>query len=113
MVALVIAGTMLLWMAAQWIGSTAGLAARYVFLVDLLALAGFTWALVVGLQLRCGEAPASQRRRVDERNAGRAKERHGNHGPSGSPGATRCSYDFMWARKIVLVICSISRGRKI
>lgn len=50
-VALVIAGTMLLWMAAQWIGREIGLPARYAFLFDLAALAGFTWAIVVGLQI--------------------------------------------------------------
>lgn len=44
--ALVIAGTMLIWLAAQFIGPRIGLAGRYALLVDLLALAGFIWAFV-------------------------------------------------------------------
>ncbi len=51
LVALVIAGTMILWMSAQWLGGQIGLQARYVFLFDLLALAGFAWALVVTYQI--------------------------------------------------------------
>ncbi|MDJ0626935.1 MAG: DUF5337 domain-containing protein [Rhodobacter sp.] len=50
-VALVIAGTMLLWMAAQWIGGELGLQARFVFLFDLAALAAFVWAFVVTYQI--------------------------------------------------------------
>ncbi|PTE14736.1 DUF5337 domain-containing protein [Pseudogemmobacter blasticus] len=50
-VALVIAGTMLLWMGAQWLGGQMGWPARYVFLFDLAALAAFTWALVVTYQI--------------------------------------------------------------
>lgn len=45
--ATVMAGTMLLWMGAQWLGGTLGWEARYVFLFDLAALAAFFWALVV------------------------------------------------------------------
>lgn len=44
--ALVIAGTMLLWLAAQFIGPRIGLAGRYALLIDLLALAAFIWAFV-------------------------------------------------------------------
>lgn len=44
--ALVIAGTMLIWLAAQFIGPRIGLAGRYALLVDLLALAAFIWAFV-------------------------------------------------------------------
>ena len=51
LVALVIAGTMLLWMAAQWIGGQLGLAPRYAMLFDLAALASFFWALVVTFQI--------------------------------------------------------------
>ena len=51
MVALVIAATMLLWMAAQWLGGVLGLQARFVFLFDLAALAAFFWALVVTYQI--------------------------------------------------------------
>ncbi len=50
-VALVIAATMLLWMAAQYIGGELGLAARYVFLFDMFAMAGFIWALIVTVQI--------------------------------------------------------------
>lgn len=51
LVALVIAGTMLLWMGAQIIGGELGLAPKYALLVDLSALAGFIWALVVTYQI--------------------------------------------------------------
>ncbi|MCG6903654.1 MAG: DUF5337 domain-containing protein [Rhodobacter sp.] len=51
LVALVIAGTMVLWMLAQWIGREVGLQARFVFLFDLAALGGFIWALVVTYQI--------------------------------------------------------------
>ncbi len=47
MVALVIAGAMLLWMAAQWIGGRIGLDPSYAFLFDLAALAALIWSLVV------------------------------------------------------------------
>jgi Zn-dependent protease with chaperone function len=50
-VAFVIAGTMLLWMGAQWVGGKMGLEARYVFLFDFAALAAFFWALVVTYQI--------------------------------------------------------------
>ncbi|MGI1661172.1 DUF5337 domain-containing protein [Palleronia sp. KMU-117] len=50
-VSVVIAGTMILWMLAQVIGGQLGLEERYVFLFDLFALAGFTWALVVTWQI--------------------------------------------------------------
>jgi len=45
--ALVIAVTMLGWMAAQYLGGHLGWPARFVFLFDLAALAAFFWALVV------------------------------------------------------------------
>lgn len=45
--ALVIAGTMLLWLGAQWLGPKLGLPGRYAILFDLAALAAFFWALVV------------------------------------------------------------------
>ena len=50
-VSLVIAGTMILWIAAQWIGGKLGLPDRYAFLIDLFALAGFLWALIVTWQI--------------------------------------------------------------
>lgn len=51
MVSLVIAGTMLLWIGAQWIGSKLGITTRYSLLLDLMALAAFVWALVVIYQI--------------------------------------------------------------
>lgn len=50
--ALVIAGAMLIWLAAQWIGPAMGLAGRYALLVDFAALAAFVWAFIVALQIR-------------------------------------------------------------
>ncbi len=50
-VALVIAGVALVWMGAQWLGGALGWEARYVFLIDFLALAGFLWAMIVTYQI--------------------------------------------------------------
>lgn len=47
LVALVIAGTMLLWIGAQYLGGQMGWPPRFALLFDLLAVAGFFWALVV------------------------------------------------------------------
>ncbi|MEO9826571.1 MAG: DUF5337 domain-containing protein [Paracoccaceae bacterium] len=51
LVSIVIAGTMIIWMAAQWLGGKLELPQHYVFLVDLFALAGFLWALIVTFQI--------------------------------------------------------------
>ena len=51
LLALVIAGTMLLWLAAQWIGPRIGLAGEYAVLIDLVVMAAFVMALYNGLQL--------------------------------------------------------------
>jgi len=51
MVSVVIAGTMIVWIAAQYLGKTYGLAPRYAVLFDLLALVGFFWSLVVIYQI--------------------------------------------------------------
>lgn len=51
MVAIVIAMTMLIWLGAQWLGGRLGLPMRYVFLLDLSALAAFVWAFVVIYQI--------------------------------------------------------------
>lgn len=51
LVALVIAGTMLLWMAGQQIGAELDLPLKYTLLLDLAALAGFIWALIVTYQI--------------------------------------------------------------
>lgn len=45
--ALVMAGTMVVWMGAQWLGGSMGWEPRVVFLFDLMALAAFSWALFV------------------------------------------------------------------
>ena len=49
--AIVIAVTMVLWLAAQFVGGRLGLPARFVFLFDFAALAAFFWALVVAFQI--------------------------------------------------------------
>lgn len=46
-----IALTMVLWMGGQWLGGKLGLETRYVFLIDMLALAGLTWSLFVTWQV--------------------------------------------------------------
>jgi len=51
LVGIVLAGTMILWMGAQWLGGQMGWQARYVFLFDFAALAAFLWALVVTYQI--------------------------------------------------------------
>lgn len=51
MAGLVIAGAMLLWLAAQWLGPVLGLSLRLAVLFDLLALAAFVWALIVTYQI--------------------------------------------------------------
>ena len=47
LVAFVIAGTMILWMGASFLGGRLGWETRFAFLFDLAAMAAFTWALVV------------------------------------------------------------------
>lgn len=51
MVALVIAGAMILWMGAQWFGGQMGLDPSYAFLFDLAAIAALIWSLVVVARL--------------------------------------------------------------
>lgn len=51
LVGIVLAVTMILWMAAQWLGGRMGWETRFVFLFDLAALAAFLWALVVTYQI--------------------------------------------------------------
>lgn len=48
---LVIAGTMVAWLAAQWLGGQMGWPARYVFLFDFAAIGALIWALVVTYQI--------------------------------------------------------------
>jgi hypothetical protein len=51
LVAVVLAGTMALWLGAQWLGGRMGWDTRYVFLFDLMAIAAFVWAMVVTYQI--------------------------------------------------------------
>ena len=50
-VALVIAGSMLFWIAAQHSGPQIGLSGRFAILIDLLVLAALFWAMVVTAQI--------------------------------------------------------------
>jgi len=50
-VGIVLAGTIIVWMGAQWLGGQMGWQTRYVFLLDLAAIAAFLWALVVTYQI--------------------------------------------------------------
>jgi len=52
MIGLVIAGTMVLWIAMQWIGPKLGLPGRYALLFDFAALAALIWAMVGINQMR-------------------------------------------------------------
>ncbi|MEI4486548.1 DUF5337 domain-containing protein [Frigidibacter sp. MR17.14] len=52
MVAVVIAVTMIAWLAAGWLGGTLGLDPSYAFLFDLAAIAAFIWALVVTWRIK-------------------------------------------------------------
>ncbi|AUH35030.1 DUF5337 domain-containing protein [Paracoccus tegillarcae] len=45
--AVVIAVAMIGWIVLQWIGKEYGWAPRWVFLVDLAAIGGFVWSLLV------------------------------------------------------------------
>ena len=45
-VAIVIAASMVLWLAAQWIGQAIGLPGRFALLFDLAALAALIYAMV-------------------------------------------------------------------
>lgn len=47
LVSVVIAATMVLWIGAQYVGGQMGWPPRFALLFDLLAVAGFAWALVV------------------------------------------------------------------
>ena len=48
---LVIALTVTIWVAAQWVGPALGVPLRWAFLVDFTALAALFWALVVTYQI--------------------------------------------------------------
>ncbi|MBA97984.1 MAG: DUF5337 domain-containing protein [Sulfitobacter sp.] len=56
LVAVVIAVTILLWIAAQWIAPQFGLPGRYALLFDFAALAALVWAMVNIYQMRRARA---------------------------------------------------------
>ncbi|MBU3030261.1 DUF5337 domain-containing protein [Paracoccus marinaquae] len=45
--AVVIAVTMVLWLAVQWLGGRYGWAAKWAYLADLAAIGAFVWSLLV------------------------------------------------------------------
>lgn len=51
LVAIVLAGTMILWIGVQWLGAQYGWEARFAFLADMAAGAAFLWALVVTFRI--------------------------------------------------------------
>lgn len=51
-VGLVIAGTMILWMIAQFVGGRMGLPGRLAFLIDLIALVALIWAMFATNRIR-------------------------------------------------------------
>lgn len=51
MVALVIAGSMLFWILAQWIGPELGMPGRFALLIDFAVLAALVWSMVVTYQI--------------------------------------------------------------
>ena len=51
-VALVIAGTIVAWLAVQWLGGALGLPGRFAFLFDFAAIAALIWALAVTWQIQ-------------------------------------------------------------
>lgn len=51
LVALVIAGSMLFWILAQWLGPKLGLPGRFTFLIDFAVLAALVWSMVVTYQI--------------------------------------------------------------
>ena len=50
-VGIVMAATMVLWVAANLAGRALGLPGRYAVLIDLMALAAFIWALVATFRI--------------------------------------------------------------
>ena len=60
LLAIVIAGTMLCWLVAQWIGPRIGLAGEYAVLIDLVVMATVVMALYYGLRA-LAHTPEGQR----------------------------------------------------
>ncbi len=57
LVAIVLVGTIVLWMGAQFLGGKLGLETRFVFLFDLAAIAGFVWTPGLGTYDAQGSGP--------------------------------------------------------
>lgn len=51
MVALVIAGAMVFWIVAQWIGPQLGMPGRFALLIDFAVLAALVWSMIVTYQI--------------------------------------------------------------
>ncbi|OJI94270.1 hypothetical protein LY10_01681 [Planktotalea frisia] len=51
MVALVIAGAMVFWILAQWIGPQLGMPGRFALLIDFAVLAALVWSMIVTYQI--------------------------------------------------------------
>ncbi|MGJ5618630.1 DUF5337 domain-containing protein [Sulfitobacter sp. MF3-043] len=62
-VGLVIAVTMVLWLAAQWVGPAMGLPGRFALLFDFAALAALFWAMVVIYQMWQARRAAKENQR--------------------------------------------------
>ena len=62
-VGLVIAVTMVLWVAAQWVGPAMGLPGRFALLFDFAALAALFWAMVVIYQMWQARRAAKENQR--------------------------------------------------
>lgn len=60
LVAIVLVVTMALWLGGQWMGGYFGWEARYVFLFDFAALAGFFWTMVVTYRIWRRQKAASE-----------------------------------------------------
>ena len=51
MVALVIAGSMVFWIVAQWLGPQLGLPGRFALLIDFAVMAALVWSMFVTYQI--------------------------------------------------------------
>ncbi|MHA3914716.1 DUF5337 family protein [Halovulum sp. GXIMD14793] len=49
--AIVVIAAMVIWMAGSFLGGKLGLHPSYAILLDLLVLAAFLWAIIVGIRL--------------------------------------------------------------
>ena len=52
LVAVVMALTAILWLAANWAGQRFGWPSKYAYLADLAAIGGFVWSLLVAWRIR-------------------------------------------------------------